>query len=40
MGTIDVLIMNMANSIAGDGIILGALVFIVVTYIAFRGESH
>ena len=36
MGALDELIANSAQSIAGDGIILGALIFILFAYIAFR----
>ena len=33
---IDILLTDMAQSIAGDGIILGALIFILFTFIAFK----
>lgn len=33
---VDVLVTNLAQSIAGDGIVLGAFLFILVAFVAFR----
>lgn len=36
MGALDQLIADMVQNIAGDGLILGALIFMLAAYIAFR----
>lgn len=36
MGALDALIAEMIQGIGGDGIILGALIFLFFTYVAFR----